>query len=431
MIVEETQGYCRDCHTIHPAWIERQGRDILFRTQCNKKSDPFRISTDADLYLRLREKSTTPRHSSQGYHWINLLEVTKACNFQCPICYASALPSTDPTEFKSVDDIVTLGKQLKTKGIRTVCVTGGEPTLHPDCQEIVASLNRLGLRVNMATNGYRLGTEPLLAQQLKSKGLSTAFMQLDTFDKQVHFQLRGNDTIETKKKAVQNALAARIRLGLIGTVTRANLMDVGNLLDYALERVPGMHTLTLQCAAETGRYDCKAGHRVCREEVIDCLVQSKVVPGVSTESFWPVPSYKPWKLAVHPDCCAVMILLKWKGQVIPLEQVVDMERLYALLHANNMETSFYSKNLEVLKYLLCCAKPSRRIHLLRALYGMTTGRSEYGILFVLVEQFMHRDYMDMKRLQRCSAQVVDQADSRRSVCMYDLPDSELWRGDAE
>jgi pyruvate formate lyase activating enzyme len=64
------------------------------------------------------------------------------------------IPVCQPPTEKSIQPetiIDYLQKHLNV--IEGVCITGGEPTIHPDLPELIQTLKRLGLRIKLDTNG--------------------------------------------------------------------------------------------------------------------------------------------------------------------------------------------------------------------------------------------------------------------------------------
>ncbi len=78
---------------------------------------------------------------------------TKGCNFLCPFCHNAPLvnrlsEAADYTE-ESVLDFLK-----KRRGIlEGVCITGGEPLLHPELPDFIRRVKALGYRVKLDTNG--------------------------------------------------------------------------------------------------------------------------------------------------------------------------------------------------------------------------------------------------------------------------------------
>lgn len=79
---------------------------------------------------------------------------TGGCNFTCPFCHNKDLviPSTR-TPIYSYETIFSFLKKRKNI-LGGVCITGGEPTIHPDLIDWIRDIKALGLSVKLDTNGY-------------------------------------------------------------------------------------------------------------------------------------------------------------------------------------------------------------------------------------------------------------------------------------
>ena len=92
---------------------------------------------------------------------------TDGCDFRCPFCHNSDLvlpersvPALDEGEFFSF--------LRKRQGIlEGVCLTGGEPLLHPDAGDFLAKVKDLGYAVKLDTNG----SFPHRLRELVERGL--------------------------------------------------------------------------------------------------------------------------------------------------------------------------------------------------------------------------------------------------------------------
>ena len=75
------------------------------------------------------------------------------CNFRCPYCHNAELLG-DGDEVMTVAGLLTFLR--KRQGILDgVCITGGEPTLHPELPALLRAVRALGYAVKLDTNGYR------------------------------------------------------------------------------------------------------------------------------------------------------------------------------------------------------------------------------------------------------------------------------------
>lgn len=77
------------------------------------------------------------------------------CNFRCPFCQNGDLvirPESQPV----IDRAEVMGFLKKRKKILTgVCITGGEPTLTEELEDLIREIRELGYLVKLDTNGYR------------------------------------------------------------------------------------------------------------------------------------------------------------------------------------------------------------------------------------------------------------------------------------
>jgi len=78
---------------------------------------------------------------------------TAGCNFRCPFCHNAALVThIDNTNHFSEEYVLDYLK--KRKGVLDgVCITGGEPLMHPGLPDFIKKVKELGYSVKLDTNG--------------------------------------------------------------------------------------------------------------------------------------------------------------------------------------------------------------------------------------------------------------------------------------
>ena len=75
------------------------------------------------------------------------------CNFRCPFCQNSSLVLT-PDQLPEISRDEFLRFLRKRAGIlEGVCVTGGEPCIHPELPGLLEEIRQTGLLVKLDTNG--------------------------------------------------------------------------------------------------------------------------------------------------------------------------------------------------------------------------------------------------------------------------------------
>jgi cyclic pyranopterin phosphate synthase len=117
------------------------------------------------------------------------------CNFRCPYCmpaeqFHHAYKFLDKKEWLSFDEIVRLSKIFVSLGVRKLRLTGGEPLLRPNLDELIRQLSVIEGAEDLAltTNGSLLKE---WAPKLKAAGLKRLTVSLDTLDEKIFQQMSG------------------------------------------------------------------------------------------------------------------------------------------------------------------------------------------------------------------------------------------------
>ena len=108
------------------------------------------------------------------------ISLTERCNLRCQYCMpAEGVDLTPKPELLSQDEVVRLASLFTGAGVDKIRLTGGEPTIRKDIDEICSRLSALeGLKtLAMTTNGITLATK---LPRLKQCGLTALNISLDT-----------------------------------------------------------------------------------------------------------------------------------------------------------------------------------------------------------------------------------------------------------
>ena len=91
---------------------------------------------------------------------------TQGCNFRCPFCHNSNLLEGQGEDALSQEALLEFLKK-RVNLLDGVCITGGEPTLHPELENLLTEIKALGYLIKLDTNGNR----PAVLKDLVEKGL--------------------------------------------------------------------------------------------------------------------------------------------------------------------------------------------------------------------------------------------------------------------
>ena len=97
----------------------------------------------------------------------------RRCNLACKYCNEFddfSKPVATETMFQRVDKLAALGTSVIT-------ISGGEPLLHPDLDDIIQRIRRRGMVAGLTTNGYLLVAERI--QRLNKAGLEWLQISID------------------------------------------------------------------------------------------------------------------------------------------------------------------------------------------------------------------------------------------------------------
>jgi GTP 3',8-cyclase len=116
------------------------------------------------------------------------VSVTDRCNFRCVYCMPKEVFGRDyqfleRRELLSFEEIDRLARGFVRHGVEKIRLTGGEPLVRRDLEQLVGMLARIdGLDLTLTTNGALL---PQKAQALRDAGLNRVTVSLDSLDDEV------------------------------------------------------------------------------------------------------------------------------------------------------------------------------------------------------------------------------------------------------
>ena len=161
------------------------------------------------------------------------ISLTDRCNFRCFYC----LPNGEPPLARkdtilTFEEIAYLSEIFVSLGIEKIRLTGGEPMLRRNIEELVARLARLkpGLKdLALTTNGFDI---PRKSAVLKQSGLDRMTISLDTLDTRRFREITGVDNLAEVFQAIEAAKANGFEPMKINAVIVRGVND-DELVDFA------------------------------------------------------------------------------------------------------------------------------------------------------------------------------------------------------
>jgi MoaA/NifB/PqqE/SkfB family radical SAM enzyme len=207
-----------------------------------------------------------PRHFKIPYAWIPYhlyndgtawtplsvtLELTYLCNLRCQMCSLvegrmvtregqrqnPELREPDGSVRREVStaEYLDIIRQIGRAGVKSVILTGGEPTLRRDITTLVAALKKYPIHLSLVSNG---SGSPAVYRELIALGLDAITISVDG-TREVHDHVRGREgSFDRAVRAIQTVIDAkhasgsgRPWLAVSCAVSALNQHDIENLVE--------------------------------------------------------------------------------------------------------------------------------------------------------------------------------------------------------
>ena len=159
-----------------------------------------------------------------------VIEVNQACNLSCKACYKDRHGYTKPLQ--QICDEIDLAAGARNLDMLTLA--GGEPTMHPELDRVIAHATKRGIKTSLLTNGSLLDDDRLAAYA--AAGLTRVALHVDTLQSRPDAPegaTRESD-LDPLREAIWERVARHgILCGNVATLYQSNLGDLPSMIDLA------------------------------------------------------------------------------------------------------------------------------------------------------------------------------------------------------
>jgi MoaA/NifB/PqqE/SkfB family radical SAM enzyme len=279
----------------------------------------------------------------------------RRCNLACTYC----------NEFDDVSEPVPLVEMKKRldlladMGTSIITISGGEPLLHPEIDEVIRHIRRRGIIAGMITNGFFLNRERIerlneaglehlqisidnvTPDEVSKKSLKTLDGRLEMLSKYAVFQVNINSVLGSGVKNPEDALQIAHRavdLGFTSTVgiihdNNGQLKPLGEREQSIFEEIMELGKRSFSrfnefqhnvARGKEHNWKCRSGSRylyICERGLVHWCSQQRGYPGIALERYTPEMREREYSTEKFcaPRCTVscvqqVGILDNWRGK---------------------------------------------------------------------------------------------------------------------
>jgi MoaA/NifB/PqqE/SkfB family radical SAM enzyme len=245
----------------------------------------------------------------------------RRCNLACTYC----------NEFDDVSEAVPLTEMkrrldlIADMGTTVITISGGEPLMHPDLDEVIRHIRRRGMIAGMITNGFFLNQERIerlnaaglehlqisidntVPDEVSKKSLKTLDGRLEMLAQHAVFQVNINSVLGSGVKDPEDALKIAHRAVELGFTSTVGIIHDGNgqlkpLGKRELEIFEEIMALGKRsysrfndfqhsvARAQEHKWRCRSGSRylyICENGLVHWCSQQRGYPGIPLAQYTP------------------------------------------------------------------------------------------------------------------------------------------------
>ena len=143
------------------------------------------------------------------------ISLTEKCNLRCTYCMpAEGIPLMPAAHLMSADEIFEIASHFVKRGVDKIRLTGGEPTVRKDFNQIIGRLSSLPVKLALTTNGLTIHRH---IEVLKKANIDVINISIDSLDREKFKKITLRDQYEQLKENMNllDAQGFRLKLNVV------------------------------------------------------------------------------------------------------------------------------------------------------------------------------------------------------------------------
>ncbi len=471
-VIEKTMTVCPECKLVIQGTIYKDEDNVMIRKYCpDHKWTVEKYWEDYEMYMKMRKYNyfgrgfDNPNYKATGamcpfecgmcqrhksHTGLANVVVTNRCHLSCWYCFFYAKEG-EPIYEPTVDELEKMFVNLRNQKpipANALQISGGEPTMHPEIEEIVRRAKKAGFdQIQLNTTGINLGLNPDMAVRLRHAGVSTLYMSFDGVSKRANPKNHWETPL-----ALKAARKAGMGVVLVPTVIRTiNDHELGSMINFSLNNVDIVRAINFQPVSLVGRMPSRLREkqRISIPGAIK-LIEEQTNGVIRKDHWFSVPyvgginrfiealtgEYK-YDLSIHFACGAgTYLFLDTDKKVVPLTEFFDATGFVEHLQNAIQEMQGHSRlrrRIMATKYLLALprfiekSKQPKSINFAKLLLSIfmkhdfaSMGKLQMNSMFIGMMHFQDEYTYDIHRVEKCDIHYVQPDGEVLPFCTFNV-----------
>ncbi len=159
------------------------------------------------------------------------ISLTDVCNYRCFYCMPEEeYDFTPSSKLMQAEEIMILARLFVDLGVKKIRLTGGEPLVRKDAQQIIQSLSQLPVELTLTTNGSRIHE---FIRVLQMAGIRSVNVSLDTLNAKKFKFITRREQFDLVMNNIHLLVRQNFHVKINVVVTRGlNEMEIKDFVDW-------------------------------------------------------------------------------------------------------------------------------------------------------------------------------------------------------